>query len=214
MTYHLCSCFANWLNSPAIEEHGPVSLFQYPFLRLVVAGRLAVALFFIITGYVNSFNARKSIHIGDSSLVLSNISRNTLSRAARLVVPTNAAICMVWLLCQMNAFRVASLADSSWIRLSGASAPGPTFVAAIAGLLRNLIVFWHNGGSEYDHTYWTIPFFLKGSMLVYLTVSATTFTRPRYTKLILLFLYLFAWSGGQGESEHHIMILASANSRY
>jgi hypothetical protein len=105
---------------------------------------------------------------------------------------------MVWLVCQLNGFKFASQVDSSWIRGSGTPVPGPTFYDAINGLLRNLILFWHSGGTEYDHTYWTIPFFLKGSMLVYVTLLGTTYTRPKYTKLILIFLYLFAWSGGQG----------------
>ncbi|OQD73545.1 hypothetical protein PENDEC_c014G06124 [Penicillium decumbens] len=202
VTYHLCSCFANWLNSPAISENGSVYLFQYPFLRLVVAGRLAVALFFIITGYVNSFNSRKQIRNGDFTFALSRLARTVL---------------MVWFVCQLNGFQIASQVDSGWIRGSGTPTPGPTFCNAINGLLRNLILFWHNGVSEYDHTYWTIPFFLKGSMLVYVTLLGTTYTQPKYTKLILIFLYLFAWSGGQALMEMNIyagMFLAELNADY
>ena len=199
-TYHLCSSFADWLNSPAIEGGGEVFLFQYPYFRLVVAGRLALALFFIITGYVNSFSPRKQIRNGDHTLVLSKLAKNTITRVGKLIAPTNAAIFMTWCVCQLNGFRIASQVDSSWIRVV-ATAPGPTFRAAISGLFQNLVLFWHGGASPYDPTYWTIPFFLKGSMLVYLTLMATTFTRPKYTKLILVLLYLFAWSGGQGEPE-------------
>jgi hypothetical protein len=106
---------------------------------------------------------------------------------------------MIWLIRQLNGFQIANQVDSGWIRGSGTATPGPTFTGAIDGLLRNLVLFWHNGASEYDGTYWTIPFFLKGSMLVYLTVLGTTYTQPKYTKLILIILYFFAWSGGQGK---------------
>lgn len=164
----------------------------------MVAGRLAVALFFIITGYVNSFNSRKQIRNGDFTFALSRLARSTFTRTGRLVIPTNIAVVMVWFVCQLNGFQIASQVDSGWIRGSGTPTPGPTFCNAINGLLRNLILFWHNGVSEYDHTYWTIPFFLKGSMLVYVTLLGTTYTQPKYTKLILILLYLFAWSGGQG----------------
>ncbi|KAJ5217944.1 uncharacterized protein N7498_000043 [Penicillium cinerascens] len=217
VTYHLCSCFAPWLNSPAISENGSVYLFQYPFLRLVVAGRLAVALFFVITGYVNSFNSRKHIRNGDSTFALSSLSRNTFTRIGRLIIPTNAAVLMVWFICQLNGFRFASQVDSGWIRGSGTPTPGPTFCGAIDGLLRNLILFWHNGGSEYDHTYWTIPFFLKGSILVYVTLLGTAYTRPKYTKIILIFLYLFSWSGGQALMEMNVyagIFLAELNTDY
>lgn len=198
VTYHLCSCFANWLNSPAIEEKGLVSLFQYPFLRLIVGGRMAVALFFLITGYVNSFNTRKHIRNGDASFALLNLSKNTFNRTGRLVVPTNVALFMGWVVCQLHGYRLAALTDSFWIRV-GAVPPGPTFGTAVGGLLQNLTLFWHGGVGIYDHTYWTIPFFMKGSMLVYLTLLGTSLTQPRYTRLIIIFLYLFAWSGGQGE---------------
>ena len=165
----------------------------------MAGGRFAVTLFFILTGYVNSFNSRKHMRNGDATFALQSIARSTLTRTGRLVVPTNTAILIVWLICQLNGFKIASQVDASWIRGSGTPTAGPTFFGAIDGLLRNLILFWHSGATDYDHTYWSIPFFLKGSMLVYITLLGTTYTRPKFTKLILIFLYLFAWSGGQGE---------------
>lgn len=159
---------------------------------------MAVALFFLITGYVNSFSTRKHIRNGDTSFALLNLSKSTFTRTGRLVAPTNAALFMGWIVCQLHGYRLAAQTDSFWIRV-GAVPPGPTFGSAIWGLLQNLTLFWHGGVGLYDHTYWTIPFFVKGSMLVYLTLLGTTLTQPRYTKLIIIFLYLFAWSGGQGE---------------
>ncbi|KAJ5772615.1 hypothetical protein N7520_003144 [Penicillium odoratum] len=196
VTYHLCSAFAKWLNSPAITEDGEVFIFQQPFFRLIVGGRFAVSLFFLITGYVNSVNFIKLKRNGDHGLVLSKLSKNTIARAGRLVVPTNIAIFMTWLICQLNGFLVASQVDSSWIRVV-AAAPGPTLHDAIAGLFRNWVLFWEGGTSPYDPTYWTIPFFLKGSMLVYVTILATTFATPRFTKLLLIFLYSLSWLNGQ-----------------
>ncbi|KAJ5256705.1 hypothetical protein N7478_012809 [Penicillium angulare] len=153
---------------------------------------------------------------GDNALVLSKLSRNTITRAGKLVVPTNVGILFSWLVCQLNGYRVASQVDSSWIRVVAAER-GPTFSAAILGLYRNLVLFWHGGSSPYDPVYWTIPFFLKGSMLVYLTLMATTFTRPKFTKWLLIFLYCFAWSGGQALMETNVyagMFLAELNADY
>jgi hypothetical protein len=177
-----------------------VSIVQYPFLRLVVAGRFAVALFFILTGYVNSFNSRKYIRNGDATFALQSLARSTFTRTGRLVVPTNTAALMVWLICQLNGFKIASQVDADWIRGSGTLIPGPTFSDALKGLFRSLVLFWHSNSNDYDHTFWTIPYFLKGSVLVYITLLGTTYTRPNYTKIILILLYFFAWSGGQCES--------------
>ncbi|KAJ5638873.1 hypothetical protein N7528_001263 [Penicillium herquei] len=213
VTYHICSCFADWLNSPA-TENGDVYLIQYPFFRLVSSGRAAVALFFILTGYVNSFHSIKQIRNGDQSLVLSKLSKNTIIRAGKLIVPTNAAICLTWLVCQLRGYTLANYAGSNWIRVVSPP-PGPTFGAAIKSLGRNLFMFWHEGDSQYDKTYWTIPYFLKGSLLVYLTLLATTFMRPRFSKLLVVFLFCFAWSGRQALMEINIyagMFLAELNA--
>ncbi|KAJ5953611.1 hypothetical protein N7454_000507, partial [Penicillium verhagenii] len=193
VTYHLCSAFANWLNSPAIREGGEVFILQQPFLRLVVGARN-----------------------GDQRGVLTKLSRNIIIRAGRLVIPTNIAILMVWLVCQLNGFQVASQVDASWIRVV-AAAPGPTFRDAIGGLFRNCVLFWTGGISPYDPTYWTIPFFLKGSMLVYLTLMATTLTTTRFTKFLLISLYCFAWMTNKPLVEmttYAGMFLAELNADY
>ncbi|KAJ5657239.1 uncharacterized protein N7484_000888 [Penicillium longicatenatum] len=216
VTYHVCSAFAKWLNSPAIEENGEVFIFQQPFLRIIFAGRFAVSLFFLISGYVNSFNSIKQIRNGDQSGVLSKLSRNTILRAGRLVVPTNVAILTVWLVCQLNGFRIANQVDSDWVRVV-ATAPDPTFRDALAGLFRNWVLFWKSGDSPYDRTYWTIPYFLKGSMLVYLTLLATTHTTPRSTKLLLICLYGYSWLNGDALMEmttYAGMFLAQLNADY
>ncbi|CAI7631232.1 unnamed protein product [Penicillium pancosmium] len=216
VTYHVCSSFASWLNSPAMNEKGTALLFQYPFFRLVVSGRSALALFFIITGYVNSFRAIKETREGDMEGVLTNISRNTIGRIGKLIVPTNAAILSSWLVCQLNGHRIARVVESAWIQRVSC-APGPSFGASVEKLLRNLTLFWHDGQSPYDGTYWTIPFFLQGSMIVYLTLLATTFARPRYTKGIIIFLYLYSWAGGQSLVETNIyagMFLAELNADF
>lgn len=210
VTGHICTSFAPWLHSPALEEGGSPHLFQLPFFRFCVGGRAAVAVFFLLTGFVNSLNLSKSIRNGNLESSLLKLSRSTFNRVGRLVVPTDAAIIVAWLVCQTNAHRIAMRADAAWIQ-RGAHAPGPTFWEAIVRLLRNLTLFWHNGITEYDGTHWTIPFFLKGSMQVYLTILATTLTRLRYRRLILIFLYLFAWSGGQGKLEATGMPLFAIN---
>ncbi|KAJ5469624.1 hypothetical protein N7539_009242 [Penicillium diatomitis] len=216
VTYHLCSCFANWLNSPAMEEHGSVHVFQYPFLRLIVGGRSSVALFFLITGYVNSYGTRERVRDGDAGLALVGLSKTTFTRTAKLVLPTNVALIIGWGVCQLNGYSVAAQVDSSWIR-AGAVAPGPTLCSALWALFKNLTVFWHGGVGIYDHTYWTIPFFVKGSMVVYLTLLGTAYTQTRWTKLILAFLYIFAWSGGQSLADINVyagMLLAELSVDY
>ena len=51
---HLCTALVPWLHSPAADPKTAPHLFQLPFFRLAVGGRSAVAIFFLVTGYVNS----------------------------------------------------------------------------------------------------------------------------------------------------------------
>jgi hypothetical protein len=197
VTYHVCSSFVGYLNSPAMEEQGPAQAFQYPFLRLVVGGRTAISLFFIITGYVNSLSTIKHVGNGDNELALTNLSKSTFTRIGRLVLPTDVAVAAAWLVSQLNLHRLAGRVDAYWIS-AGAHEPVTGFLDAVGRLVRNITLFWHFGVSEYDGTFWTIPFFVKGSMLVYIVLLATAMMSPRYKKLALIFLYLYAWSGGQG----------------
>ena len=195
VTGHLCTAFAPYLHSPAPEINKTPLLFQLPFLRLCVGGRAAVAIFFIVTGFVNSLNPLKGSYAGNTDLVLSNVAKSTFTRSARLVIQTTLATCIAWTFCQLGALGIATLANSDWLRMVSPK-PDSTMLAALAGLFRALILFWNKGENRYEPVHWTRVYFLKGSKQIYLTRVATTMVRKPWRWTIVVFLYTYSWCTG------------------
>ncbi|KAL1960909.1 hypothetical protein VTO42DRAFT_5893 [Malbranchea cinnamomea] len=191
LTGHLFTSFCKYLHSPALEENGPSVLFQYPFLRLIVGGRGAVAIFFIVTGYVNSLNPIRHLAASNTSVALTNMSRSCFSRAGRLVFPTSIALTITWAATQLGAFRMGKRIDAPWIR-DGCFYDEP-FWESVKQLAKNLTVFWKTGHSHYDGVHWSVPWFLAAAFRVYtvLLVMALVSRWSRY--FITGFLWVFAW---------------------
>ncbi|OJD10658.1 hypothetical protein ACJ73_09733 [Blastomyces percursus] len=195
VTGHICTAFVPYLHNPTAREgEGPL-FFQLPFFRLVVGGRGAVAIFFIITGFVNSLNPVKNARANNTSVALVNLARSTFTRSGRLVLPTSIAVCIAWFLAQLGAFHMASRVDAGWIRLQ-AHPPDASWGQALIKLFRALTLFWHTGPGEYDGTHWTLVYFLQGSFRVYLALLAMMLLQTRYWRLITGFLYVWCWSTG------------------
>ncbi|KAK2863671.1 hypothetical protein FQN49_004103 [Arthroderma sp. PD_2] len=192
VTGHLCTAFVPYLHDPALSDGGPSSIFQLPFLRLCVGGRGSVAIFFIITGFVNSINPVKNARADNTYVGLTNLAKSTFTRSGRLMVPTAIATTIAWALCHMGAFSIAQRADASWIRATS-PAQSANFAEAFGNLIKTLVFFWHTGSSVYDGTHWTLKFFLSGSFRTYLTLLALTLVKRRYWYMVTGLLWGYAW---------------------
>ncbi|KKZ59979.1 hypothetical protein EMCG_00821 [[Emmonsia] crescens] len=195
VTGHICTAFVPFLHNPTANEGAGPLFFQLPLFRLIVGGRAAVAIFFIITGFVNSLNPVKNARANNTSVALVNLARSSFTRSGRLVLPTSIATCIAWLLAQLGAFNMASRIDAHWIR-AGAHPPDASFGEALLKLFRALTLFWHSAPSEYDGTHWTLVYFLQGSFRVYLALLAMMLLTTRYWRLVTAFLYVWCWSIG------------------
>lgn len=198
---HLCTAFAPWLHSPAADPKTAPHLFQLPFFRLVVGGRTAVAIFFLVTGYVNSIGPIGKSRAGNHDAAFVGIARSSLARSGRLVLPTMAATIITWFLANTNAYHMTKHVDSTWIR-QGWHRQEPTVWSAISSLTKVLVETWTIGWNEYDGTQWTLHLFLKGSMFVYTTMFATVLVKPKARMIIYAALYVFFWQLGEGKFEH------------
>jgi hypothetical protein len=70
---HLCTALVPWLHSPANSPKVAPHLFQLPFFRLAVGGRSAVAIFFLVTGYVNSIGPISKARAGNHDAAFTGI---------------------------------------------------------------------------------------------------------------------------------------------
>jgi hypothetical protein len=174
-------------------------LLQLPFIRLFAVGRPSVAIFFLLTGYVNSLKPMTQSHAGMVDAALSGLAKSSFRRSGRLILPTMIVTVLSWLICQLGAYKLAKLVDSDWIQRTApmqSRSPGE----ALSSLFNNLVTTWTNGNNDYDKVQWSLTYLLRGSMMVYLTMLATIYVRPKARILITLGLYAFWWRSGDGKT--------------
>ena len=195
VTGHILSAIWPILLSPVQSNGGSPLLIQLPFIRVIHTGRVSVAIFALIAGYVNSVKPIKLVRAGETDRALSSIALSSFKRTGRLVLPTSAATVVAWLITQLGGFEAARHAAQPWIR-NISPRPSVSWPEAIAALIQNLVTTWTKGANEYDKVQWTITFFLRAAMLTYMTLIATAYVQSGYRMMIYGALYIYYWCVG------------------
>ncbi|RKF55395.1 putative acyltransferase family protein [Erysiphe neolycopersici] len=189
---HIARAFDVDLFKPASAEGAPPRLLQYPFLRILVQGRIGVSIFSLVTGYVCALKPLRQIRSGDQNAAFNSISRSAFRRIPRLILPTTIATILIWIVCQFGVFEVANHVDSQWLNHSSPNIT-PFIGPAFRDLVYNIISTWTKELNLYDINQWTLFPLLKGSMMVYVTLVSTAYCKSRYRLLIELGLFLFGY---------------------
>ncbi|MCJ1308806.1 hypothetical protein MMC25_002461 [Agyrium rufum] len=195
VTAHVCRSLTPVLLYPAISDGGPPTIMQLPFIRCLTMGRASVAVFAILSGYVNALKPIKQTRAGNIEAALVGIAKSAFRRTGRFVIPAVVATSLSWLVCQFGAYRLAKQVDSNWIRDTSPT-PSASFAGALKDLIQNIITTWTNGANAYDRIQWTLCYLLRGSMLVYLTMFATAYVKPTYRLGVYAILYMYYWKIG------------------
>ncbi|MCJ1413519.1 hypothetical protein MMC19_007625 [Ptychographa xylographoides] len=195
VTAHISRSLAPCILSPAMSESLPPLILQLPIIRCLFMGRPSVAVFALLSGYVNALKPIKQTRAGHIEDALTGVAKSAFRRTGRFIIPAMIATTLSWLVCQFGGYGLAKEVESAWIR-DTSPMPSGSFAAALRDLFNNLITTWTDGGNEYDRIQWTLCYLLRGSMLVYLTLVATAYVRPRYRMLIYTTLYLYYWKMG------------------
>lgn len=156
-----------------------------------MGGRGAVAVFFIITGYVTALGPTKRFAAGDTANSLRLLCRSCFSRTGRLVFPTSIAVIITWMLSQLGAFRIGGRIDAYWIK-AGCNF-NDSFLESLPPLFRQLTVFWKTSDRYYDATHWSLPWFLTAAFRVYVILQATALVKRRARYAIIVGLWVYGW---------------------
>jgi hypothetical protein len=197
VTGHILGALWPMLLSPAPSTGEPPLVVQLPFIRVIHSGRVSIAIFALITGYVNSVKPIKLVRAGETDKALSSIALSSFKRTGRLVLPTSVATLLAWLTAQMGGFEAARYAAQPWIR-NISPPPSKSWTEAISSLVRNLVTTWTKGANDYDKVQWTVSFFLKAAMLTYMTLIATAYVQSHYRLQLYAALYIYYWCAGDG----------------
>jgi peptidoglycan/LPS O-acetylase OafA/YrhL len=194
---HLLTAFKPELHNPAVAAEGASLWLQLPILRLCMAGPTALALFFIISGYVCSYKILVQ-NRKDPEIAMKSLSRATLTRPVRLILPAATATMFSWILAEAGAYTMTGKIDAEWIR-NGRKYPDKSLLKAIARLVTACIKTWTEGWDEYDGTQWPMVLLLESSILCYITLLATAYVSPRMRRALFVVVFMYGWMGGQGE---------------
>ena len=200
-------CFARRLVLPCCSTEGNYTLwFQLPIFRLVAAGHAWVALFFILSGFVNSLKPLKLARSNQIESALTNIAHSSFRRTFRLVLPATFATLISWFICQLGMYEMARNGDAYWLytytpRMSW------TWGASIDDLFSALAATWAlKSINPYDQPQWALVYLLMGSMFCFCALLITLHLASfwRVVVLIILGLWSLDWSQKNGDRKYFI----------
>lgn len=195
---HLTRGWEGDLFSAATTEDAPPRLFQLPYLRILIQGRIGVTIFAFVTGYVCALKPIRLYRQGQQETALLSIGKSALRRFPRIFLPATAATTLSWLMAQLGLYTIARALDGWWIS-GGSPEASATVGEALSSLLWNIIGTWTSSSNVYDINQWTLLPLVKGSAYVYAFMVATANVKPKYRMLLSLGLWVYFYCGSDCE---------------
>ena len=180
------------MSDPAESENKLGSLWHLPILRVYAQGSPWVALFFLLTGYVNVLSPIKKAREGNFTGALMSLASSTFRRPLRLILPTTIATLFAWLFCQLGFYSLAASSDAWWMSFTS-PLPDETFRVAVSRLLWTSYNVWMTGENDYDKNQWALKLLLKGSLMVFLLLLATIRCTPFWRMSVFASFYCLSW---------------------
>lgn len=172
-------------------EETPV-LLERPYFRVFLQGRIGVAIFSLVAGYVCALKPIKCYSQGTHDKAFAAISKSALRRVPRLVLPVAIVLVLSCLASQLGAFEVARNSDG-W-GLDVTSPPRyDNWFEALWVLMTDEVRVWTHGQSVYGAELWTMLPILKGAFWVYCYLMATAHVQQKYRMVIALTLSLYRY---------------------
>lgn len=172
-------------------DEAPV-LLERPYFRVFLQGRIGVAIFSLVTGYVCALKPIKCYANNQHDKAFAAISKSALRRVPRLVLPVALVLVLSCLAAQLGAFEVARHSDG-W-GLDVTSPPRfDNWFEALWTLMTDEVRVWTHGNSVYGAELWTMLPILKGAFWVYCYLMATAHVKQKYRMVIALTLSMYRY---------------------
>lgn len=194
---HIVLCFARRIVLPCCgSTEGEPYLFQLPIFRLIAQGHTFVALFFILSGFVNALKPLKLARLNQSEVALSNLAVSSFRRTFRLMLPAAAATTISWTICQLGLYEYARNGDAYWL-YTYTPGPSASWGTALDDLMSGLTNTWILGEvNVYDQPQWALIYLLQGSMMIFCALLITVNLTPTWRTicLVIFSIWSFDWS--------------------
>lgn len=167
-------------------ENGHYYFASLPFIRLIFSGgSAAVAIFFVLSGYVLSKSPLRLVRNGKRDIVTRRLASAVIRRPFRLYLPP-LAVTLIWAITMHVPYDF--IPEMPWPRRKA------TVHAELANWALESVKFFNpfrthgsNTWFPYNLVVWTIPIELKGSILVFALTASSVFSNlPHDIGLALL----------------------------
>ncbi|KAL4784797.1 acyltransferase family-domain-containing protein [Aspergillus varians] len=159
-------------------------LYQLPIIHVLVSGHIMVAIFFVISGYVLSYKPLKLIRSRSWEETFVAVTSSTFRRGLRLYVPSIVGILLVLIAVRLGAYNYSQkvVFEGHTIRGTNEQHP-PIMVKSLskqlwdwyATIARLMDPFdWGLYYNNYNPHLWTIPVEFRSSLVLFLTILATS----------------------------------------
>lgn len=176
-----------------------VTFWHWPIIRTFAEGFPWVGIFFVLSGYVNALKPIKLMRNDQRDSALSGLATSALRRSLRLILPCTIITFLTWIMAQFGAFQVGKAVNSHWLS-STSPAGSPTTWQAVKDLAYAYWSTWVGANNYYDMNQWSMMWFLKGSMTLYLVLVAVSRVTPTARMIIIFMLFSIYWKLGDGKT--------------
>ncbi|OJJ44574.1 hypothetical protein ASPZODRAFT_694755 [Penicilliopsis zonata CBS 506.65] len=159
------------------------SIFQLPIIHLLTSGHIMVAIFFVISGYVLSYKPLKTIRSRSWDQTFVVLASSTFRRGLRLYIPSIIGIAIVMAAVRMGVYNYSHVVVNEGQTILGTNEQHPiilpTFYMQLWDWYRTVVHLtdpWNWGlyYNYYNPHLWTIPVEFRCSIVLFLTILATS----------------------------------------
>lgn len=171
-------------------------LWQRPIFRLLAQGHSWVAMFLVLSGFVNALKPLKLARSGQVENALTNLALASFRRTFRLMLPAAAATVASWVICQLGMYELSRNGDAYWL-YTYTPVMSYSWGTALEDLVKGLRATWTIWEiNPYDQPQWALIYLLEGSMFVFCALLMVVNLAPAWRMGMLAFFALWSldWS--------------------
>lgn len=156
---------------------------QLPFIHMLVSGHIMVAIFFVISGYVLSHKPLRMIRSRNWERALTTLASSTFRRGLRLYIPSIIGIFIVFLAVRVGVYDYSYRVINEGLTITGTNEQHPPILETCTAqfwdwyyTVVRLMDPWHWElyYNNYNPHLWTIPVEFRSSIVLFITILATS----------------------------------------
>jgi peptidoglycan/LPS O-acetylase OafA/YrhL len=158
-------------------------ILHLPIIHLLISGHIMVAIFFVLSGYVLSYKPLKLIRSRSWDQVFTSLASSTFRRGLRLYIPSIVGIFLVFLAVRAGVYNYSHVVVNQGQTIQGTNEQHPPVMKSLRRqfwdwyfTVVNLVNLWDWAlyYNYYNPHLWTIPVEFRSSIVLFVTILATS----------------------------------------